>query len=142
MLFHIFSPNNNNNNNNNNKMITVEYIFVLLSIAAIANAELVCPLFGYYHVQGACNDQCSPDADTCGTGMKCCFSPVPPCGNRCVQAKDNTPKSGRCPSSSSFQLFKEWFLCDANRCTVDDDCTAKKKCCTNICQSKVCTTPK
>ena len=54
-LFHIFSP-----NNNNNKMNTTGCIFVVLSIAAIANAELVCPGYGYVHIRRPCTDQCLP----------------------------------------------------------------------------------
>lgn len=113
---------------------------MLLAIVTIANSELVCPGYGYIRPIQPCVNNCTVDGD-CSYGQKCCYTPVTPCGYRCLQAKENKPKSGTCPPSQSDQNIMDWLLCDAHLCDVDGDCKCKKKCCPNKCGALVCISP-
>lgn len=122
-------------------MSTGVYFLILLAIIAITKAELVCPGFGFVRPQQPCVDECSTDNDTCPSGKKCCYTPLTPCGYRCLVGKENILKPGTCPLPESNQDESIWLLCDANLCDVDGDCRCKQKCCSNRCGSKVCIAP-
>ena len=122
-------------------MPTVAYLLTLLAIVTVAKSELVCPGFGFIRPEEPCVNDCSPDKDTCASGTKCCYTPLKPCGYRCLVAKENIPKRGTCPSPDSDQDDSIWLICDANFCDVDGDCPCKEKCCSNKCGSKVCIAP-
>lgn len=123
-------------------MSTITYVLVLTAaMATISHAEYVCPGFGFIRPQTPCVDQCSYTNDTCGTGLKCCYSPMTPCGYRCVVPKNNVPKAGTCPSQDSEQSDPNWYLCDGHFCDVDTDCPCKKKCCRNKCGTPLCMSP-
>lgn len=126
----------------NSNMSAAPYLFVLLAMIAITvNAELICPGFGFIRPQQPCVNQCSSDKDTCGTGQKCCYTPVAPCGYRCLASKNDVAKRGTCPASQSEQNHPYWRLCDGHFCDVDSDCSCKKKCCSNMCGTKLCISP-
>ncbi|CAF1199054.1 unnamed protein product [Adineta steineri] len=110
-------------------------------MVAIGNAKLICPGYGFIRPLEPCVDQCSLDKDTCGAGKLCCYTPQSPCGNRCLIGKDDAGKKGTCPSSQSEQKDPKWGLCDGHFCDVDNDCSCKKKCCSNKCGSKICISP-
>ena len=122
-------------------MATIPYVLALLAIVVVAKSQLVCPGYGFIRPQQPCVDDCSPDKDTCGSGQKCCYTPLTPCGYHCVVAKQNITKPGNCPSPQSQQSEPNWNLCDANLCDVDGDCPCKKKCCRNLCGAPVCIAP-
>ncbi|UJR25114.1 hypothetical protein I4U23_006473 [Adineta vaga] len=117
------------------------YIYVLFALVTIANTELICPGFGFIRPQQPCIDQCSPDQDNCETGKKCCYTPEAPCGYRCLVSKNDVEKPGHCPSPQSEQTHQYWRLCDGHFCDVDSDCSCKKKCCSNMCGTKLCISP-
>jgi hypothetical protein len=122
-------------------MSTVPYLLILLAILVIVKSELVCPGYGFIRPQQPCVNECSPDKDTCGSGQKCCYTPLTPCGYRCLIGKQNITKPGTCPPSQSDQSNPNWRLCDGHFCDVDGDCKCKKKCCPNMCGSLVCIAP-
>jgi hypothetical protein len=126
---------------NSSTMSALQFVVVLLAMICIIDAELICPGFGFIRPQQPCVDSCSTSNDTCAAGQKCCYTPIAPCGYRCQVGKDNKPKPGSCPSSQSEQTISNWYLCDANLCDVDSDCSCRKKCCANKCGSKVCIKP-
>ena len=124
-------------------MSTISCILISLAIFTIANAALVCPGYGFVRPQEPCVDQCSTDNDTCGTGKICCYTPLTPCGYRCLVGKNDVAKPGKCPSPSSEQTNNNnWYLCDGHFCDVDKDCQCKKKCCPNKCGTPLCIAPK
>jgi hypothetical protein len=125
-----------------NSMSTITYIFALLAIIVIADAEFICPGFVFIRSQQPCVDECSIDNDKCGLGKKCCYTPETPCGYRCLIDKDNVAKPGKCPSPQTDQNNSKWYLCDGHDCDVDNDCRCKKKCCPNKCGSTLCVSPK
>ncbi|CAF3310015.1 unnamed protein product, partial [Rotaria sp. Silwood2] len=84
-------------------MPTIAYIFVVLSIVAFANTELVRPGYGFVRPQEPCVDKCSPQNDSCKGRKKCCYTPLKPCGYSCLIPKDNVAKNGTCPLPSSEQ---------------------------------------
>ncbi|CAF1061764.1 unnamed protein product [Rotaria sordida] len=124
-------------------MSRIVYIFVVLSIIAIAiaNPESVCPGYGFVRPEEPCVDECKSESDTCDTGMKCCYTPLKPCGYRCLVGKDKIDKNGTCPPQDSDQDNFDWYLCDGHSCDVDYDCPCGKKCCPNKCGSKLCFNP-
>lgn len=122
-------------------MSSVTYFLVLLTIVVAVKAQLVCPGFGFVRPQEPCVDECSTANDTCSSGKKCCYTPLTPCGYRCLVGKVNVTKPGVCPSRESNQEESIWLLCDANLCDVDGDCPCKEKCCSNRCGSNVCIAP-
>ena len=107
----------------------------------IVDGELICPGFGFVRPQEPCVEQCNPQNDTCSEGKKCCYTPMEPCGFRCLEGKENISKRGICPSPVSEQEPMNWYLCDGHFCDVDGDCPYKKKCCSNKCGSKICISP-
>jgi hypothetical protein len=125
-------------------MSTIAYFCLLSLFGTVVRTTFVCPGYGYWAYELAkkpCTDQCSAQNDTCGTGKKCCYSPVSPCGFRCMIPKDNTPKAGSCPSRNSMMAMirnPAWGVCDDHQCDVDKDCRCRSKCCANKCGSLIC----
>jgi hypothetical protein len=120
-------------------MAVVSCLVILLSTAVLVGGDMVCPkLGGFWPAAKPCVNECSPDKDTCETGKKCCYTPETPCGLRCLVAKNNKPKIGKCPPSNSEQKDMNWYLCDIHLCSVDRDCGRRKKCCFNKCGGYVC----
>jgi hypothetical protein len=114
-------------------------IVLLLVMIAVVNAgQKVCPGYGFVPLPGNCESTCSVRNDDCPAGKKCCFRMEQPCGFQCIIPKDNEPKSGKCPPSSSQIDAPNWNMCDGHFCDVDSDCQGAEKCCYNLCDSKVC----
>ncbi|CAF1118300.1 unnamed protein product [Rotaria sp. Silwood1] len=122
-------------------MSTIAYIFVVFSTVIIANTELVCPGYGFVFPKPPCIAKCSPTKDHCRAGKKCCYTPLRPCGYRCLVGKDNVAKNGTCPPPSSNQTNSKWDLCDFHDCDVDNDCQYDDKCCLNKCGASMCISP-
>ena len=125
-------------------MSSYSYIILLiLVIASIANAgKKVCPGYGFIRPPDKCESTCSIEKEECPQGKKCCFRVEQPCGFHCIIPKDAEPKSGTCPKSTTEQNNPYWGLCDGHFCDVDNDCKGVKKCCSNLCGSKICIEPK
>jgi hypothetical protein len=119
------------------------FSFLLLISILFTYAEKVCPSYGNAGFQDlySCFDQCSPDDDQCGLNKKCCFFLTHPCGHRCIIPKDNTVKSGECPSPNYNLINILWITCDIRLCDVDNDCPDDEKCCSNKCNTRLCLTP-
>ena len=123
-------------------MSVVSCLVILSAINLIAGANMVCPYANaFWHPPQTCVNECSPDKNTCEIGKKCCYTPVSPCGLRCVVAKNDKPKKGKCPPTGSTQKDLNWILCDAHLCDVDGDCRSRKRCCQNKCGANVCIRP-
>ncbi|CAF0884714.1 unnamed protein product [Rotaria sordida] len=97
-------------------LLTTSFLFVIclftilfesnelvLSIIAIANPELVCPGYGFVRPEEPYIDECKSESDTCDAGIKCCYTPLKPCGYHCLVGKDNVAKAGTCPPQDSDQ---------------------------------------
>ncbi len=120
-------------------MSSISIVIILLLIISLTNPETICPGYGYVRVPENCTSTCSSTLDQCPTGTKCCYRIDQPCGFHCITPKDKINKSGRCPTTQTDN--PSWSLCDAFDCDVDNDCQSKKKCCSNLCSSKICIDP-
>ena len=114
-------------------------VILLLAISFISTAK-VCPSNGFVVLPTNCTSTCSTRRDRCGTNKKCCYRIAKPCGFHCIKAKHNMKKAGECPTSQSDDRL--WSICDFSTCDVDNDCEDTKKCCSNLCGSKICISPK
>lgn len=117
----------------------VGLLFVIVSV--VHGGDKVCPGYGFIRPPEGCQSTCSSENDQCPMDKKCCFRIEQPCGYHCIVPKDDQPKNGKCPASSSTLNDSNWFLCDAHLCDVDSDCPAMKKCCSNRCGAPVCVSP-
>jgi hypothetical protein len=112
-----------------------------LVIISVANAGKVCPGYGFIRPPDKCESTCSQEKEECPSDKKCCFRLEQPCGFHCIIPKDNQPRAGVCPSSSSEIDTPYWGICDAHFCDVDTDCKGAEKCCHNPCGAPICIKP-